>query len=150
MKVKTYIFLAGTALVLNLIWENAQAPLYSGYVNFRQHLAICFAAALSDVLIIGLLYFFFAIFKRDALGIFKLGAIETAILIFAGAVITTGMEKWALSAGRWQYAPAMPLIPYLKVGLLPVIQLMALPWFTFYLTKKYVMRDNVRKQAFKN
>jgi hypothetical protein len=42
--------------LLNLVWENVQAPLYKGYTNFWDHFMICFRASLIDAIVILLLY----------------------------------------------------------------------------------------------
>lgn len=34
----------GGSFLLNLLWENLQAPLYVGYTSFAQHFWICFKA----------------------------------------------------------------------------------------------------------
>lgn len=43
------IFITGFSL--NLIWENAQAPLYEGYTGFWDHFMICFWAGLIDAIV---------------------------------------------------------------------------------------------------
>lgn len=132
---KTLLIITGTSLVLNLAWENLQAPLYQGYSNFWQHLPICSIASLGDVLIILVLYFVLAIVNRDMFWISKMNRIDVAVLIILGALVAIGVEKWALATERWQYSSAMPLIPYIEVGLLPVLQMSLLPLFTYYIGK---------------
>lgn len=138
---KILLIIAGTSLVLNLAWENLQAPLYQGYSNFWQHLSICSIASLGDVLIILILYFVLAIVNRDMLWISKMNRADVAGLIVLGALVAIGIEKWALDTERWQYTSAMPLIPYIEVGLLPVLQLAALPLLSYWLTN--VLRKRV-------
>ena len=46
----------------------------------------------------------------------------------AGLLLGAGIEWRALAAGRWTYTAAMPIVPLLNVGLLPVLQLLVLPW----------------------
>lgn len=133
---KTLLAVSGISLLLNLVWENAQAPLYQGYSNFWQHLPICSIASLGDVLIILVLYFVMAIVNRDMFWITKINRADVAILIVIGALVAIGIEKWALATGRWQYDSAMPLIPYVEVGLLPVIQMTLLPLLTYYISKR--------------
>lgn len=133
---KTLLIIAITSLVLNLAWENLQAPLYQGYSNFWQHLSICSIASLGDVLIILVLYCVLAIVNRDMLWISKMNSADVAILIVLGALVAMGMEKWALTTERWQYSSAMPIIPYVEVGLLPVLQMGLLPLFTCYIGKR--------------
>lgn len=133
---KTLLTVAGVSLLLNVVWENLQAPLYQGYNNFWQHFPICFAASLGDVLVIVILYFLLAAVKKDVFWITKMNKVDVTVLLILGAIVAVAVEKWAIGIGRWEYLSAMPLIPYLKVGLLPVIQMMLLPILTFYFTKK--------------
>jgi len=54
--------------------------------------------------------------------------------ILTGLLVTVAAEWHAVYvAGRWAYAPAMPIVPGLRVGLLPVLQptvlLPAVVWF---------------------
>jgi len=137
---KTLLTVAGISFLFNIVWENLQALLYKGYSNFWQHFSICFNAALGDVAIILLLYLFLAVIHKSIFWVTKVSVVDVLLLIIAGAVIAIGIEKWALDTGRWQYASAMAIIPYIEVGLLPVIQMMLLPSFSFYLTKK--IHDN--------
>jgi len=90
-------------LVLNLLWENLQAPLYKGYTSFIQHLN--WKSILS--------------------------------LLIIGTVIGVGIERWAFITGRWSYTESVPIIPFLKVGITPILQMMIVPILTFYLSAKY-------------
>jgi len=40
-----------------------------------------------------------------------------------GLVAAIAMEIWALNTGRWVYSSLMPIIPIIKTGLSPTIQL---------------------------
>lgn len=136
--IRTLLIIAGISLVLNLVWENLQAPLYQGYDSFWQHLPICSVASLGDVLIILVLYFVMAVVNKDIHWITKMSKSDVLILIVIGALVAVGIEKWALATERWQYGSAMPLIPYVEVGLLPVIQMSLLPLLAFYISKRFV------------
>lgn len=50
---------------VNLIWENAQAPLYEGYNGFFRHFWVCLVAAVMDALVLLLLYFLLAAFSHS-------------------------------------------------------------------------------------
>jgi len=59
---------------------------------------------------------------------------DVAIFVQAGAIATVLLEWHATQvAGRWAYAPGMPVVPGLRVGILPLLQWMVLPpqviWF---------------------
>lgn len=135
---KTLLIIAGISLLLNFVWENLQAPLYQGYSNFWQHLLICSIASLGDVLIILVLYFVLATINRDLLWITKMRRSDIVMVMILGILIAVGIEKWALATGRWQYGSAMPLIPDVEVGLLPILQMAILPLLTFYIAKRIV------------
>ncbi len=135
---KTLLIVAGISLLLNFVWENLQAPLYQGYSNFWQHLPICSVASLGDVLIIFVLYFLWAIIKKDPLWISKMSKLDVILLITVGALIAVLIEKWALGTARWEYTSTMPLIPYANVGLLPILQMVILPWASYRLARKYI------------
>ncbi|MCR4285708.1 MAG: hypothetical protein NUW00_02305 [Candidatus Kaiserbacteria bacterium] len=103
------------SFVLNFLWENAHARLYihpSGEVMTQAMLTI---ATLGDVLILSIftaLWWYVPLLKRHYTFVIPLGLI-TAFVI----------EKYALEVGRWAYAPAMPIVPFLNVGLSPMVQL---------------------------
>jgi hypothetical protein len=67
----------------------------------------------------------------------KMSRTDVALVIILGVLVAVGVEKWALNTLRWEYASTMPLIPYIKVGLLPILQMTILPWATFRLVRKY-------------
>lgn len=124
-------------LVLNLLWENIQAPLYAGYTSFIQHVPICSMASLGDVAIILFLYILFALILRNVLWFQNLNTMSVFSLLIIGAVIGAGIEKWALLTSRWSYGYNMPIIPFLRVGLAPVLQMMIVPTLTFYFSSRY-------------
>lgn len=106
-----WVALALVAFGLNAIWEIAQRPLYAG----EQPITGCLVAALPDagltLAAVGLALWL----ERRATASFwslALGALLAAAL---------AIEAWALSTGRWSYAPAMPTIG--PMGLAPLLQL---------------------------
>jgi len=123
--------------ILNLVWENAQAPLFNGYQNFVQHFIPCFRATIGDAIIIFLFYEFYSFWykNRDWIARMKIGQIVALMVI--GAVLAVFMEWGALASGRWSYGEFMPVIPILGVGLLPVFQMVLLPPITFYVVAKF-------------
>jgi hypothetical protein len=57
----------------------------------------------------------------------RAGATRIVALALLGGLISVGLERTALNAGRWAYGSAMPVIPGLGVGLTPVLQMALLP-----------------------
>jgi hypothetical protein len=128
--------IAVISFLLNLVWENAQAPLYAGYVGFWQHFALCFWGVLGDVLIIAFLYGVLALGHKNWWWIKSWNTQSVALLAFIGMMVAILIEYLALSVGRWAYAPAMPLFIGTKTGLWPVLQMTILPYVTFYFSRR--------------
>lgn len=142
------------SFILNLFWENAQAPLYQGYDTFWQHFWICLPATLWDVVIILFIYGIIALIHRDSNWLVhtqpsffwrKTGwkAVFTSIIL--GTFIAVFIEKRALAEGRWEYTTSMPLIPIPfipggDVALFPVLQMIILPILTFYLVQILLLK----------
>lgn len=137
MKIKYIAALTVIAFLVHVVWENAQAPLYAGYQSLSQHFSICFIGTLGDVFITLLVLAFFWLLKRN---VPRTGADFLALAII-GFVIAVGIEQNALLLGTWQYAPTMPLIPYLQVGFTPILQMTLLLPFSFYVAKLFYKKS---------
>lgn len=133
---KPIIFLALTAFVLHLIWENAQAPLFAGYSSFGQHLLICFLGTIGDIVFTILAYLGIGLLKNDFGWIMRLGGKDIVVIAVIGSFWAIGIEWQALLFERWGYADSMPIIPYFRVGLTPILQMIFLLPLSFYLTKR--------------
>ncbi|MBI2004624.1 hypothetical protein HYS79_00495 [Patescibacteria group bacterium] len=137
MKVgKQIIFLSLIAFVLHVVWENMQAPLYQGYASFSLHFPICVVGTIGDVAVTLFVYFIVALLKNDRNWISTLNKKDFAVFAVIGFLIAVGIEWRALLFERWAYAEGMPIIPYLKVGLTPILQMTFLLPLSMYLTKK--------------
>ena len=124
----------GATFVLNVIWENAQAPMYEGHTGFLKDFWMCSLAAASDVAIVGALYLAFALLFRDVSWYRSLELRSVAPMMFVAAAVAVAIEKWALDTGRRRYS-GMPLVPILDVGLMPVLQMMIIPVLALELMK---------------
>lgn len=124
-KIKPLLVLALIAFLLNFVWEISQAPLYDCYDQFLHCMWLCFKASLGDVVWVLLLY-----------GIFRVSHSKTAVVL-AGLAIAIGVELHALQTGRWAYAESMPLIPFLSLGLTPLLQMAILPLVSIYITDNF-------------
>lgn len=103
------------SFAFNFLWEHAHAPLYAAYQGGALTNYILLRAALGDAVIIttlGALFIYFPTVGRRRWLIWPLG-LGVAIFI----------ELLALHSGRWAYNSMMPIIPLLKIGLTPTIQL---------------------------
>ena len=132
--VRYLFFFIVLSFILNIIWENLQAPLYAGFTSFYDHFPMCLAGAITDVFISLAALLFMVLIKRTSP--LKFNKSDFIILAALGFIIAVAIEKNALLAGKWSYSGAMPLIPYLNVGFAPILQMVFLLPLTFYLAQK--------------
>lgn len=114
------------AFLLNLAWENVHSYLYVHYQGGTITELILVKAALFDAFVTtvaGALYLWVRPFRR------RLDVTIVGLLVFA-----IGLELFALATSRWLYAPSMPTLPCLEVGLTPTIQLALLAYISFRLS----------------
>ncbi len=115
----------GGGVAASLPWELGQAPLFAGVpTSLGALVEHCAPAALGDGLLLLLVFGIGLVVFRDwAWGAW---AGMSALLFAAGVAAGCGVLVEVVAVrwlGRWQYDPAMPLIPVLRVGVVPVLQL---------------------------
>ncbi len=124
---KKIFFIFVISFLLNLIWENLHVFLYSNYRGGQITEFILARATLADavmITIIALPFIFFpALAKKDWL------------IIVVGIIIAVVIEWYALATGRWSYNDLMPLLPLIRTGLTPTIQLGLLGFVSYRLQK---------------
>lgn len=139
--------MAAIGFFLNLVWENIQAPLYEGYGGFAGHFLICLNAALGDMIMIFVVYALIAFIVSDAYWFEKISWKHALLAIAFGAAIGTGTEWILIVSHRWSYTRTMPIVPLIRLGITPLLQMTALPLATFHLMSlcgKYGMLGNKR------
>lgn len=130
------ILFLGTGFLFHLAWEVLQAPLYTCFADFWRCIWFCFkAASTGDVLMMLVIYLALGIVHRDlAWAQEKKNYDHPAtwlIPVIVGTLLAVSYEFWAVYVvHRWQYAHSMPLVPILRVGLLPVLQMIVVPLAT--------------------
>ena len=128
------------AFLFNVAWEFLQIPLYKEGVYTWQHILFCVLASVADVVMVMLIYFGFAWIYKNALWIKNLNTKKVIFLSLTGGIGAVLAEIRHLSIGTWSYADAMPLIPFVHVGLSPVLQFMILPILIYGLSFKMVIK----------
>lgn len=127
--------IALTGFLLNLIWENLQAPFYTGYTGFAAHFLPCLYSAFGDMAIIAVI--FYLVIKPDSANGYETILKKIPALLFIGLVISVGIEKWALAYSKWNYTAVMPMVPAVNIGLLPMLQMLILPFLTFCIVRSF-------------
>ncbi len=131
MTFRFLIYLLIVAFLLNFAWEFFQASLFS--FGTPKSFWWC---ALRDALMVLALYLAVAAVVKNWRWGRRLSRPRLILLWVLGAVWAIALEYFSLESGRWAYTSAMPLIPFLKVGLLPVLQLIILPIAAILLTRR--------------
>lgn len=132
------VFVVG--VLVNYVWELAQAPLFSGLTldNVWWH---CFVASLGDGLILLLILVIGWCVHRRLGWFINPGRSAYVTMIGSGIVIAVVIEWFAVHiAHRWSYAGAMPLVPVLDIGLTPVAQMLVLPPLIFAIARAWITR----------
>ena len=125
------------SFLLNLVWEVAQIPLFSGMARAEHGnaLLVCTRATIGDVAIAEIAFCVMALRVGSRRWILRASPAMMTGFVAVGVVITIILEYLATHVfGRWTYAPTMPVVPVLRVGLTPLLQWIILPpivvWFT--------------------
>lgn len=132
---KRFAFMVmGVAFLLNLVWEVGQLPLFKDGAFTLDHIMFCALASVADAIIVLLLYYFFALIYKDPMWVKDFTSVKVILLMIVGGIGAILAEKRHLSEGNWAYAPTMPIIPFVDVGLSPVLQFMILPIIILYIS----------------
>ena len=124
------------AVLLNFPWEFLQVPFYKGLASAPhwEETKSCAQAALGDAGVTLVAYWLVAIAVRSRQWILASGLRTVMSFIGADVVLNFGIEKLATGRlERWAYADSMPIVPFLGIGLLPLLQwvllTLAVCWF---------------------
>ena len=127
--------------LLNFTWEVIQMHLYK-YASFDiQHIAFCGLASVADAIMVLLIYFVLALIYKEPFWIKHLNSKRTLITVLIGGTGAVFAEIRHLSQGNWKYASSMPIVPYVNVGLSPVLQFMFLPVLSYYLSFYFLKKN---------
>jgi hypothetical protein len=124
------------SFLLNLAWEVWQVPFFRGMADQPHWLGVkaCTQATFSDAGIALAAFWVTAVYAKARSWISQPNRMQIAIFLGVGIVATIIFEALATGAlERWAYTDAMPRLPILGTGLLPVIQWLVIPplvlWF---------------------
>lgn len=126
------LVLMATAFVLHYIWEGLHVPLYGGYEHIT-NMPIALYTTLGDVLYTLCAVFVVALIKGRADWFAAPSARDIVALATIGGFIAAFVEYKALAFNRWYYLADMPLVPFLDIGLTPLLQMVILLPLSIYL-----------------
>lgn len=121
------------AVVLNYLWELAQAPLYVGLKSYNTGvLWHCFVASLGDGVMVLLIVTvgWISLHRWDWFE--HPGVPGYVVMLAAGLMMAVLVESVAVRVlGRWEYTDRMPTVPHVDIGLVPIAQMLLLPPLVF-------------------
>ena len=123
-----------SSFLLNFAWEMLQMTLFLNMSPSWQSTLFCTFASVADVIMVLLLYFGFATIYKQPFWIKNINIQRSLMLILIGGIGAVLAELRHLSQGNWAYAPSMPIVPFVNVGLSPVLQFMFIPALSYYLS----------------
>ncbi|MEN9405480.1 MAG: hypothetical protein RLY47_439 [Candidatus Parcubacteria bacterium] len=116
------ITIALVSFVLHFIWETAHVGLYAGYEHITR-LPITLYATLGDVGYVLLGVMLLSLFKHSLAWLDAPARNDYIFLTAVGFLIAVFVEYKGLMLGKWTYLPAMPIVPLLRIGLSPLLQM---------------------------
>lgn len=131
VKLLASIFLV--AVLLNYLWELAQAPFYVGLERYDPAVFWhCFVASLGDgLMVLAIVALGWSSFRRSDWFQWP-GVAGYLIMLTAGLVLAVLVEWTGVHIlGRWEYADKMPTLPWVRIGLVPIAQMVILPPLIF-------------------
>jgi hypothetical protein len=129
------------AVIANYLWELAQAPFFVGGNDFNSMLWHCFIASLGDGVLVLLIYAAGCIVLRRADWFSEPGLRGYALMFVSGLTIAIAVEWTAVHVlQRWTYLSAMPRLPVIDIGIVPIVQMLVLPPLIFRIAAARISR----------
>ena len=139
-----YYFVAVCAIgfALQWTWEMAQMFAYREMAGQRWQDTVltCTLATAGDILATLSVYGFIAILKWNSRWVLQARTGDYVLAGLTGALIAIVTEKLATAYGLWSYTHAMPVLPVIEVGVLPLLQLIALIPITLWVARRFAAR----------
>jgi hypothetical protein len=133
LETRRLIWVFIVAVLLNYLWELAQAPLYVGLQNYNAGVFWhCFVASLGDGIMVLLIVAAGRIVLRQPEWFLRPGVRGYLVILTVGLLLAVLVEWIAVHVlNRWEYTENMPKLPALDIGLVPIAQMLVLPPLIF-------------------
>lgn len=121
------VALSVLAFLMHSVWEWGQCSIFFVHGSFEPTWSGMVVATAGDVFLTWTIYAVVALVSRRwrwSQGTWTWTQI--GVLIGTSLTLAVAGERWALGTGRWDYSGAMPMVPGLGVGFVPLLQLLLL------------------------
>lgn len=122
-RLRIFGFFAIVSLLLHFAWESWHVRFYSGYENLSPYLPLALWASIADVFYVLGAVLFVSLFKEGIGWLAKPKRADLFGLATTGFFIAIFVEYKAMIFEKWHYLETMPIIPWLEVGLSPILQM---------------------------
>jgi len=129
------------SFLINLTWEVWQVPFFRGMADQPHWLGVkaCTQATFGDAGIALAAFWVTAICAKTRNWMLQPRKTDTAIFLSVGVAVTIVFESLATGVlDRWTYSDAMPRVPILGTGLLPLLQWLALPPLVLWFVRRQI------------
>lgn len=129
------VFIVASAV--NYPWEVGQIKFYDVSGTLAEIARHCLIPSFGDGVLVLLIYMLGLYAFKRLNWIDRPGFPAYSFLLGVGLLVALAVEWLGVyGLGRWRYNELMPLIPVLNVGILPILQMLLLPPFIFYLVAR--------------
>ncbi len=125
------------SFIFHFAWEMLQMPLFLNMSLGWQSTLFCTLASVADTIMVLLIYYGFASLYKNCWWMIRPTPYRLMVLVLTGGAGAVLAELHHINLGTWSYLTRMPIIPGLKVGLVPVLQFMLLPGVIYFLALSY-------------
>jgi hypothetical protein len=129
------------SFLLNLAWEMWQVPFFLGMADAPhwQGVKACTQATAGDAGIALAAFWITAVAARNRHWMFAPRKSDLAAFIGTGLIATIVFEALATEVlGRWTYTEAMPRLPIIGTGLLPLLQWLVIPPLVLWFVRRQI------------
>ena len=130
---------------LNLLWEVVQLPLYTIWkTGSTQDIIIAIIHCTAGDVVIAITALILALMLLGTGNWPKQRRVSVSVFaVLFGLIYTIYSERVNITSGAWSYSDLMPIIPWLNVGLTPVLQWIVIPGFCFWKLQKPINRKSL-------
>lgn len=126
------MIIATISFILHFIWEILQCTLFYVHGLLPPTITAMIGATFGDTVMTRATFVIVAFATSDFLWVYHRWTPLHWLMIETAALIQSiGIEKIGLQMKRWSYKPLAPILPFIEVGLFPVLQLIILIPVTF-------------------